>query len=175
MTVQLELHATKVPRNKIVAVGLLSCLLMLLLFRSANKSQTSIPTSVCDGYAAPASMPTAIVKNTALEPNVHPLPTVDLKVVIAHDPFRSRPSKESILTSSDNAPSGSEFPKTAVSITAQPPIEQTEISVTAIVTGGNRAAALIGDQLYFENDLLGDGRQIVAIKSSSILVANVKD
>lgn len=44
------------------------------------------------------------------------------------------------------------------------------VEVAAIMTGGNRPAALIGDELYFENDRLDDRWKVVKIAADGVIV-----
>lgn len=44
------------------------------------------------------------------------------------------------------------------------------VEVKAIMTGGNRPAALIGNELYFENDQLGDRWKVVKIAADAVIV-----
>ena len=175
MANQIELGGTKVSRNKLIAVGLLACLLVVVLFRSKGTAPSSDLTSICDAYPPQAGTPAVIEKNLVAEQPPLPLPNVDLSVVVANDPFRSRSAIEPKLTSPDHVAytrSGAKAHENPASSVVRSEIEQAEIPISAIITGGNRAVALIGEKLYYENDVLDNGWHIVAIKSNSILVAN---
>ena len=163
-------------RNKYIAVGLLATLLLMVLLRPTGQSPSSESTSVCDGYASPVNLPALTAKSTFEEQSILPLPVVDLKVLLAHDPFRANSGVAPELTSSIEASVvQTSLATTEVTPSSQTAIEQREIPVSAIVTGGKRSAALIGEQLYYENDVLANGWQIVAIKSSSILVQSTQN
>lgn len=76
------------------------------------------------------------------------------------DPFRSRPKSESQADAGREAiESESNLGLSAMASSTAVPSEvpQVEIPISAIVTGGKRSAALIGDRLFYENDLLENG------------------
>jgi hypothetical protein len=156
-------------RKKIIIAGLLALFLVVVILRPTGKSTGS--TGVCDGYAPPASLPVPVAKSNQVEQSILPLPVVDLQQVLAYDPFRILPDSDQRASSKEpiTAQSTIGSPEIAASL-AVPEIPQFEVPVTAIVTGGKRPAALIGERLYYENDVLENGWLIVAIKSSSILV-----
>jgi hypothetical protein len=174
MADQTEHSGSNSKRKKIIVAGLLALFLVVVIMRPKSSSPSSGSTSICDGYAPPASLTVPIANsNIAVEPSILPLPLVDLRLVLEHDPFRSHPDLESLAKSSEEASAAQSTvgtAETAVSLAVQTQIPQIEIPVSAIVTGGKRSAALIGQKLYYENDVLEDRWQIVAIKSNSILV-----
>ena len=157
-------------RKKIIVVGLLVLFLVIVLLRPTGKSAGS--TSVCDGYAPPASLPEPVAKSSPVEQTILPLPVVDLQLVLAYDPFRSLPGSvpKASAEETDVAQSTIGLHEQVASVAVPTQTPRFEIPVSAIVTGGKRSAALIGERLYYENDILENGWLIVAIKSSSILV-----
>lgn len=157
-------------RKKIIVAGLLAVFLVVVTLRPTDKSPSS--TTVCDGYAPPAtlpvgSLPQLVAKSSQAELSILPMPVVNLQQVLAYDPFRSLPKSE---PKPDAAHSAIVLAESTAPPRPQTQIPQFEIPVSAIITGGKRSAALIGERLYYENDVLENGWLIVAIKSSSILV-----
>ena len=102
MADQTEQHDSS-KRKKIIVAGLLALFLVVVVLRPTAKSPASGLTSVCDGYAPPANLPLPITNSNVVEPSILPLPDVDLRLVLAHDPFRGLPGLESQAKSSEEA------------------------------------------------------------------------
>ena len=168
-------------KKAMVAVLLGVVLIAIVVMQQTNPSvnSQSDSASLCDGNAPPASVPTQVGKEHSIEESplpeeLLPLPKVDLKQVLSHNPFRSQGElkNESDLPSTNGlvANRTAETEQVFENQNAMAPIE---IPVSAIVTGSRGSAALIGGNLYREKDLLEGGWKIVAIKSNSILIESV--
>lgn len=104
---------------------------------------------------------------------VLPIPTVEMKQLTSFDPFRTMVATAEV---SDAIELKNTFQPQAVESVDTVVSNETAakaISVSAIITGGQRPAALIGGRLCYENDVLGDGWKIVAIKASSVVVCQI--
>ncbi len=126
------------------------------------------------------------------------LPAVEMRRILANNPFSGK--QDSTATSKSIGRSGSAVSSTArdpenrqpgdgadhlekkapaapgvspiVSVASEglQGTESPTISVSAIVMGGGRPAALIGDQLFYEDDAIDSRWKILAIRSHSIVV-----
>lgn len=95
---------------------------------------------------------------------------VDIQSIIAHNPFSDGANATKILVSTTSRGEAANVPNAVTSRSDDNESLPPTISVAAIITGGNKPAALIGQQLYSVDDYLHDGWQIVAITSDGIRV-----
>ncbi|MEZ6134983.1 MAG: hypothetical protein R3C53_08755 [Pirellulaceae bacterium] len=157
-------------KTKIIAVVVLGFVFVAVIGMqvggaSAN-SLTEITASTANSYTPPTNSGQALQGNQPADEPPLPLPPVDIQQILAQDPFRCQLERLAVTKDSEDLDSHRATEELLVTRESQ----QLEIPVTAIVTGGKRAAALIGDAFYHEQDVLENGWQIVAIKANSILV-----
>ena len=158
-------------------LGIVLIAVVVMQRTRSNVDAQSNTTSICDGYAPAASVPIQVAKENPVEQSsspqgLLPLPKVDLKQVLSHNPFRSHgESKDGVDLLHSNGLVANRPEKTEPSLENQNAIAPLEIPVSAIVTGSKGSAALIGGNFYHETDLLEGGWRIVAIKSNSILIS----
>jgi hypothetical protein len=128
------------------------------------------------------------------------IPEIAVKRVILRNPFRRKPDWQATGENDQKAPSSAaalifaenvhdaqadEGSSTAVTdpsadaignpvnVAAEKVIEPPSIPVAAIVTGNGRPAALIGDKLYRENDLVEGRWRIASIDARGLVVMPV--
>ncbi len=154
--------------------------------------------------ATPATPKSEAARETPDEEPVA-LPPVDMHRLLAYNPFRSEqqttadvesgglPEKQSASSSAGMGALITWAEERLKSLTAPsyyaaaddggPPARAgendrasiPEVAITAIVTGGDRPAALIGDKLHFENDRLDHVWRIVSIHPQGVVIENVAE
>ncbi len=91
----------------------------------------------------------------------------------AADPANRQQSVETVPPENKATPTTGDSPTVSVASAGSPEAEPPAISVSGIVIGGGRPAALIGDQLFYENDAIDSQWRIVAIRSHGIVVQSI--
>ena len=163
----------------------------------------AVSTGVVVAPAQPTSpvSPSSTVADATVQAALA-LPEIELRRVIDRNPFRRFPTDRSAAselaiasnaatavagdrsttevapaTSASMSPSSSlvgEAPPNSGADSTQSVDAEPTLRVSAIVTGNGRPAALIGDKLYHENDILDDRWRIAAINASGIVVRPVE-
>lgn len=167
-----------------VKLGLAGLLLGVFLLVVLPRKQTP---SGCDAALenspSPAPVansvspsPAAASTSTAQRPR-KVLPSINLEAILARNPFQgAAPDRAGELrpVAVDVAPSnsGSQELAAANAESASPAIMRNPpaIAVSAIITGKGRPAALVGDRLIFENDVVQDQWRVVAIRPAGLLL-----
>lgn len=134
--------------------------------------------------AGPPPQPSATTAATA-KAKTPVLPKIDLPWILAHNPFelavpersaegaQSAPATAADLATMGNRASRNQAPASRAvgeATAAAPEESPPEFAVSAIVESGGSAAALIGDRIVRENDLLDDRWRIVKITRAGIVV-----
>jgi hypothetical protein len=181
---------TLAQRKKMIVAGLLGVVLLIVVAmpsgpKSTDGSKPTTPVSqsatVVRQDSSPAQTASKAASSVAsVNAQRLSLPEVDMSLILLQDPFLSRKPVEHFDKSEANVnanlqPSGSPIDTDPSS---QPELRESinhSLAVTAIMTGGQRPAALVDNTLYYENDRLENGWKIVAIKSNSILVERVQE
>jgi len=169
-------------RRKLVVIGLLAALLAYVAWpgQDADSSDQVVgeatPALAGGQPAGGAGGKDSVGERYSL------LPRIDLAQLLAHNPFlgeqtpvrnwrdRQEPVSGSGPASDVDTPAAE--PALDVAAEAVPTLEalRAVLRVNAIVTGGARPAALIGDSLFYENDHLGKGWRIRTIHPDKVVV-----
>lgn len=162
-------------KKKVVVIALLAGLLLVVGWQSlGSKSPDSeVVAEQSTLVVAPPTGP--LTGSAALTALVQRLPKVDLKQILAHDPFQllgtnaTEPNPASSSTS--DASPVVEATAELDTVSSEPPTLQ----VSAILHGGPRPAVMIGQQLYYEKDHLEGGWRILAIHADRVTVERMDD
>ena len=190
MTKQFDKHPTNKKQGKVLLVAMLSVVLLIVLSFRLGTFQFLSSTSEKSLIAA-ASQPGPVLdpaERNELRPVGNlPLPVVDMNRVLTQNPFRGF----NINATTQRNPVGETTADHTTAVAGRlvqqssstqhlitidstnldnPEVSSQAIQLSAIMTGGLRPTALIGDKLLYENDCLENGWRIVAIQSGKIVV-----
>lgn len=186
-------QSTTTLNKKLLIVSLLSILCFVFwnnFLRSENR-ESRITTDVLavEGKIRKSQLP-ATRKPTlrdglkGTEPNVlASLPSVDITKLLSQNPFANPIHRSKMVAldaakrklghqSQDGGTDGSSWELSTANRGRMSTAQSTVGNLTAILMGGERSAALINDEIYFENDPVGKGWRIQTIHSDRVTLVH---
>lgn len=179
-------HLTN-QRTRILLVAILGAVLLFLLLPSGKRLDSPAPSSEAmpNGQALVGHMVDSNTLEPASAPQTAQLPTIDMALILANNPFYNesaaladqlsstaanglKATQHSLKDSQARTRTSSSGTSEVLVATASNSDASPNVYVSAVITGSHRPAALIENKIYFENDEVADGWVIARIRPDRV-------